>query len=331
MRLRYWLTGAVVLSIAAACALDDVDFSNKQCPCGEGYVCDPVKAICVPPNEVTPIATNDAGPIGDGSVIGCTGESCPCNVDSDCKELGRSRCSPNKVCVECLPESDNCQGPSYCTADFTCLPGCKSNADCVISPLSPKCNTTSHQCVECVGSGDCAGAKPLCSPSGICVEGCDLDAGKGCDGGACCSGFCVNTNTDKLNCGGCGSVCSTVFNTPSCNNKSCSYQCATGKAHCQSGNTGCETDTRTATSCGSCGNLKNCTQIVQNAMNIGCSSSGNCSYTCLPNFMSADGDVNNGCETPCGTRDVRCCNGGPTGVGGTCNVGLFCNGAGVCK
>jgi hypothetical protein len=321
VRLRYWITGGafVSISIAAACALDDVDFSNKECPCGVGFVCDSVKKICVLPENVTP--ATEAGPVGDGSEISCTGETCPCNADTDCKESGRPRCGPAKVCVECLTAADNCPAGSFCNEKFQCTLGCKTSDDCKISPLSPKCNTTKHQCVECLGPGDCAGAKPLCSPSGICVEGCDLDAGKSCDGGLeCCVGFCTDTRIEKENCGGCGIVCSNLNGTGSCSNKACVFACSQNYLHCQTGNTGCETP-KDLQHCNSC--TKNCTSLVVNAQGVSCNqATGTCFFTgaCNTGFDNCNGNLTDGCECTCGNLGERCC-GGPTG---TCLNNLTC-------
>ena len=86
------------------------------------------------------------------------------------------------------------------------------------------------------------------------VEGCDLAAGKLCSPGKeCCSGLCIDTKKDPLNCGSCGFACSTANATPTCTASVCTWTCANGYAHCTNTNSGCETNTRSdALHCGAC-------------------------------------------------------------------------------
>ena len=242
----------------------------------------------------------EAGP----QPTGCVGDACPCTVDADCKEPSRSRCSPEKkVCVECLSSPDTCPPGSYCNEASQCALGCKGNDDCKISPDSPLCNLTRHQCVECLTSADCGDAALLCSPGGSCVEGCDLDAGKTCPTGkSCCDNLCIDTRSDPLNCGSCENVCVTTNGTPRCSSGNCAWTCASGFAHCQSGNTGSETNIRTdVTRCGSC--TRNCNTTIRNANNVTC----NAYTSCKPGFGNCDGVASNGCECACGNDGQPCC------------------------
>lgn len=54
----------VVMLVVAGCTVTELDFTGKQCPCPEGYSCDPVTSTC------TRSATNGdaATDTGDGSV-----------------------------------------------------------------------------------------------------------------------------------------------------------------------------------------------------------------------------------------------------------------------
>lgn len=81
---------------------------------------------------------------------------------------------------------------------------------------------------------------------------------------------------------------------------------ASGFAHCQSGNTGCETNVRTdVTRCGSC--TRNCNTTIRNANNVTCNA-GTCAYTsCKPGFGNCDGVASNGCECACGNDGQPCC------------------------
>lgn len=296
---------AGLVGLAVACSVN-VDVANKACPCGSDFVCDESRQICVTPAELAATPTP-----------GCVGDTCACTVDLDCKDPARPRCSPTKVCVECArTPADTCPAGSYCNDLFQCTLGCKQESDCKISPTVPHCDEKRHQCVECVTTSQCAGGKS-CSPSGACVETCD-PATKPCVTGSCCNSLCVGTDADPLNCGGCGTVCSTKNGTPKCATGMCSWTCAAGFTHCDSGNTGCETNTRSDVAhCGSCS--KRCDNL--NANNVACNA-GACIYsTCVAGFGDCDGNKSNGCECACGAnRNDPCC------PGNTCSPGLTCNG-----
>lgn len=308
---------ASVLGLAVACHVD-VDLAGKACPCVSPYVCDDSKKVCVTPEQL--VAAADAG---GGPVTPACGDSCTCTVDMDCPEAARPRCSPAKKCVECNQKPDTCPAGSYCNDLFQCTLGCKQESDCQISPASPHCQTTRHQCVECVTNDQCTGGKS-CSPSGACVESCN-PPGKPCATGDCCNGLCVDTTGDPLECGGCNVACVSANGTPKCAAGTCSWTCASGFAHCDSGNTGCETNIRTDVAhCGSCS--KRCDSVV-NANNVACTA-GACTFTtCMPGFGDCDGNKANGCECACGTvKNQACC------PGNTCSNGLTCNtGAGKCQ
>lgn len=313
--------GSVVTAFFA-CALDDVDFSGKACPCGVGYVCDSSQNVCV--REGTDASRADGSVVGptSDSPQGCSGDQCSCSADVDCVDPLRSKCSPDHVCVDCVAGSgDSCRSGSYCNAQGQCVLGCKQESDCQISPGAPHCDSVRHQCVECRTVADCPQGDQ-CSPSGQCVEGCDLDAGKTCAGGrACCDRLCIDTSKDPLNCGGCGVACSAQNGTPTCALSTCSWTCASGFGHCASGNTGCESNLRTDVNhCGSC--AVDCNALVVNANNVMCSLGG-CGYqTCKANFLDCDGFADSGCECPCGAAQQKCC------AGDVCNQGLSCKGGG---
>jgi hypothetical protein len=329
-RLRLGATIAIVAAILVACSVGDVDFSNKACPCGSGWLCDTTtnKCVLVLPSGSQPVPeggssgttpTDSGGPIDAGQ--DCLGAACACGSDSDCKDPRNPHCGPNKVCVACVAQND-CGAATYCNGQNQCVLGCKGNADCAISPADPKCDVNRHQCVACLVGSDCVAPADRCSPAGQCVQDCNPDGGSPTCAGAgksCCTSLCIDTTKDPLNCGGCGIVCSSKNGTPSCNNSVCSWTCATGFGHCASGNTGCETNLHNdPANCGACGT--SCAAQVQNATGISCASAL-CDYTaCTANHDNCDGDRTNGCECSCGTvRQERCC------PGNMCNGSLTCN------
>jgi hypothetical protein len=193
----------------------------------------------------------------------------------------------------------------------------------VVSPAAPHCDLARHQCVACRTLSDCTGAD-RCSPAGECVQGCNVGAGELCPSGKqCCQELCIDTNADPLNCGGCGTSCSLANGTPACSGF-CSWTCASGYAHCTSGNTGCETNVRSDPAhCGACST--SCSSLVLNATGLTCTA-GACGYTsCAPGFADCDGNHANGCECACGGHGQACCPGGVCNFpGGTCNGGNKC-------
>jgi hypothetical protein len=302
----YVVAALVTLGLVVACSVE-VDVANKACPCGSGYVCDQARNVCVLPEDLKVETAPPPPPPA-------CGDACPCTVDPDCKDAARPRCSPAKTCVECTKTPDTCPAGSYCNDLFQCTLGCKEESDCQISPTVPHCETTRRQCVECITADHCTGGN-ACSPSGVCTKSCSPT--QPCTSGTCCGGFCVDTQTDVLNCGGCAGACVSKNGTPKCTAGACSWTCASGFAHCENGNTGCETNTRTDVAhCGSC--TKRCDNL--NAKNVTCTA-GACAYTtCNDGFGDCDGNRTNGCECACGAvKNQPCC------PGNVCVGGLTCN------
>lgn len=310
------VTSAVATALAVACSVD-VDVANKACPCGDGYVCDDVRKICVRPELLTKI--QEPPPACD---------PCSCTTDSECREKDptRPKCGPSKTCVECTKTPDSCT-VGYCNDGFQCASGCKDEADCQKISPGTHCDLGRHQCVECVATTfPCPDTTKTCSPSGTCVEGCS--GTKACTGGReCCNGLCLDTKADALNCGSCDRKCATTNGTPSCAAGVCKWSCVAGYAHCAAPdqNTGCEANTaRDATKCGSCAN--NCTTVVQHASTT--CTGGQCGYAaCQDFFFNADTNRGNGCEASCGGKTEPCCPSGPQ-----CKPGFSCNGgSGKCN
>jgi hypothetical protein len=180
----------------------------------------------------------------DASNCGQCGKACP---------SGRNCCGGQ--CVDLTSDNNNCGGClNACPAGYTCRDG-----QCAVCPT-------------CSGIAHCLRPRVLCGQL-CCVPGatCEM-TGEGPNGqmltqcfcsGAVCGGVCVATQTDTLNCGGCGVAC-----TPgqSCANGQCT--CAAGapcpagqhcsnRLCCPAGQTNCGgvcTDIGTDSSnCGFCG------------------------------------------------------------------------------
>lgn len=270
---------------------------------------------------------NDSGP--------CSGEACPCVKNADCVDPVYDTCEKN-ACRQCSTSPDSCPADQYCEpTTLACAPGCKNDAACTGSPAGPHCNPTLHRCVECVVGGDCTAPK-ICTPAGVCADACggggSCTGGKECCGTAtkacvdtktdrfncggcdkvcpgasplCCDGKCVDSATDEANCGTCGTACSTLNATPTCMGGSCQFACTPTFAHCTTGNTGCDTKVDTVSKCGGC--AIDCATRILNATGLKCAT-GKCDYTtCTTPFFDGDGNRQNGCEAKCGGLGDPCC------------------------
>lgn len=163
---------------------------------------------------------------GDGTCRPCTGccdgGTCVarCGACQTCD--GSGQCISCPECCDgdtCVPECGDCK---------TCLagqcgpcPGCCDGVKCVSDCLS--CNVCeSGKCTPCVAFGQicCGGtcvsgiccADVECGPKGDTCTGhaCFCGGSATCTGGSeiqCCSGSCIDTNTQRTHCGSCGHTC----------------------------------------------------------------------------------------------------------------------------
>lgn len=149
---------------------------------------------------------DSAGAGGGGPCPGCDSGVClddgtcvECTLDSHCTS-DLTRCNPeSNSCVECVPEEDDCASGSYCSAELTCVSGCKDDASCA----SGVC-TEAHDCERCLNDGECADGR-VCA-SGTCSEPCTGEGTECGEGGTCCAARCVDLARDIGNCGACASV-----------------------------------------------------------------------------------------------------------------------------
>jgi hypothetical protein len=212
-----------------------------------------------------------------------------------------------------------------CRGDDACL---QLSADAGVGDggvsLPRRCDTQSRRCVACVTDEHCPiGTRCM---GNACVPGCD--ATRGCPTGqTCCGGGCFDTATNAQNCGGCGTVCSTVNGMPACVAGRCAVgACSAPFADCDAvaGN-GCETDTQASLAhCGACGATCRAPANAAAACARGACGLG----ACTAGFGDCDGDAMNGCETPLQTSLAHC---GACGRGCTVPNGVALCAMGVCQ
>lgn len=124
---------------------------------------------------------------------------------SDCKKIRRTCRAPEHLCIHGVDSSGvDDGGVSCCPEDKTC-----TLFGCVDTNRDPNhCGPSEIQCFHdqsCVrGTCTCDDAK--CLPGGECCD-------EACCGGPnfpdhrCCDGQCLNTGSDRANCGQCGKAC----------------------------------------------------------------------------------------------------------------------------
>lgn len=132
---------------------------------------------------------------------------------------------------------------------------CASNYANCDGMVGNGCETTLSTLTNCTGCGDTCSftnAAESCA-TGACVMGaCDM-------GFLNCDGMTGNGCETAISGSACGAGCVDCTSHPnvasaSCSAGTCTYVCAAGFADCNLGMPGCETDVRTVTNCGACGN-----------------------------------------------------------------------------
>ena len=168
------------------------------------------------------------------------------------------------------------------------------------------CDPRPHSTATC-GSGGCEYA---CLPD---FFDCDGQPGNGCEADLMSSG---------LHCGTCQTKCGAKANaTTQCVQGQCKSVCDLGKADCNGGGDGCETDTDGSIDhCGDCGVVCSAGPHSKAAC-----SSGACKLACDGGFADCNGLSSDGCEVDAGNDPQHC---GTCGI--ACNGGKCVNGACQC-
>jgi hypothetical protein len=218
-------------------------------------------------------------------------------------------------CGSCGTKCENQNGTTSCVGG-ACVPTCTAGfASCDGNPANG-CETYIQTSIT-----HCGGCNVACTNAngtvacinGACVPSCSAGSAD-CDGNPN-NGCETNTNTNKDNCGACGTKCTNANGTTNCVAGACVPVCNTNFASCDGNpNNGCETNTNTnASHCGACGSL--CT----NPNGTTSCSGGSCVPVCNAGFDSCDGNAKNGCETNTNTNKDHCgaCNTVCTNANGT--------------
>lgn len=329
------LRGGRCASAEAGCIeLDDGAFCATPCeggstPCPVGFFCGvgatpggDVFTGCVP-------FTLECGGCrdldGDGYGVGdaCAGSDCN-DSDPDTFQGADEFCDGddnncNGVADEgfdLLNDETHCGACGVeCTAPFAV--GSCASAECVVDACLPD-----RWDLNGIWEDGCEYSCTL-DPTFISVDGCD-GRDNDCDGQ---TDEDVDLQSDRLNCGSCGNVCSASGAETACQAGTCAVTSCLGTAEDCNGlyGDGCETDTATSTtSCGACGVVcafPNGSTVCEDGV---CELSA-----CTAGFEDCDGVEANGCETntrnslnACGACGVVCEaeNGTATCSAGVCGV-----------
>ncbi|MBI5517205.1 MAG: hypothetical protein HY909_25725 [Deltaproteobacteria bacterium] len=171
----------------------------------------------------------------------------------------------------------------------------------------------------------------------LCGNACAVpNATPGCVMGACTVGMCdpgradcdrsvtngceVNTNTDVMNCSGCGVACAFTNGNATCTAGACALgSCRAGFGNCDAmASNGCETALGSNLEhCGACGRA-----CAARPHAVARCDTGACRSDCEPGFADCNGNPADGCETDVRTSLTDC-----GGCGNTCAP---LNGTGQC-
>jgi len=175
--------------------------------------------------------------------------------------------------------------------------GCGSDVDCAApdggTTSRPHCDPRQRHCVECVATSDC-GPGQACSPAGQCASQCE--SGICPNGRTCCDGFCVDTNNDSLNCGGCGMPCG-GGQRPCCNSQC--VDATTSVQNCGGCGNVCDTTNSTAPACpaNTClyetcpAGRADCNRTAPNLDGCECATPLCCGNACQPTHLNGLGQT----------------------------------------
>jgi len=309
-------------------------YSDPQCVCcpNRGGNCVANVSPCAPESA----ATTCGGRCPTGMLCRRFGDQAlcasPCQGPSEqsCGNCGRQ----TRTCLDgvwtnwgaCTGEGE-CIPNAYrsCAADGTqtCEPGTCQWGPCQACPSGPatqscgRCGTQQRLCESgkwldwgvCDSEGSCTpGTAQACGNGGtqVCSEHCQWsECSCSGEGLLTCGGRCVDTQSDRGNCGTCGTVCGSE---QVCSNGDCQLHCVGGTTKCSDG---CVDTMVDPAHCGACDAACASEEVC---------AEGKCQLECV------GGTTKCGNRCPNTTIDPSNCG----GCGIACSAGLVCS-AGTCQ
>jgi hypothetical protein len=191
--------------------------STPYCACITGY--HPVGLTCVPNGTADPCEGIDCD--GHGTCRAAADmPTCDCepgyvHLADDPPICGEAGCDLHCVRAPMDAGSDDGLDDDAARDEGT------ASDDSVPTDAGGGCTTSD----DCPDPGDCLVA--VCNTDGRCGSGTAPD-GASCSIGTCCSGGCVNTDSDTSHCGNCGNVCSSLAQADVyCSSGGCASTCWT--------------------------------------------------------------------------------------------------------
>ncbi len=249
---------------------------------------------CSNANGSTTCTAGACVPVCSGIFANCDGNAvngCETNTDTSTAHCGGCGigCANDHGTTSCnLGTCAPLCGAGYSNCDGNLRNGCETSTASDVN----NCGSCNVKCVNANGTVACTNG--VCAP--LCSAGsgdCDSNPNNGCE---------TNTNTNIMNCGGCGILCTNPNGTTSCSGGTCTPSCAPNFLNCDGfNNNGCETDRRTDLDhCGACG------QACTNAHGTTACSGSQCQPTCDGGWGNCDGDRFNGCEQNLANSVAHC-------------------------
>jgi hypothetical protein len=257
-----------------------------SCPAGETY-CTKTQTC-----ENLNTESNNCGSCGNkcpsnnpyclnGNCVQCiTSQECPfystgqyCSANNTCVcPAGDTLCTDG--CSNLITDINNCgKCNQACSAGESCCLGGNSFGTCVDETSDPNnCGGCGKSCIN-----NDTNDTPYCANSKCvqCLENNDCDTGEACENNVCvcvktmCNGVCTDTNQDPLNCGTCGTKCTTGSQT--CTEGVCTcVQPASGTSKLTNCNGVCTDTSQDLLNCGTCGTKCSDKMYGSNCVNSKC-------------------------------------------------------------
>ncbi|RLB54118.1 MAG: hypothetical protein DRJ42_10040 [Deltaproteobacteria bacterium] len=290
--------------LLAACSVDTSALVPEGSGPRDSATDSGVGDACIPTAETCNETDDDCdGTVDEGFDTSIDPENCgacgaACNPDP-------ANAAPSCTGGMCQPDCD--LGFADCNGDES--DGCEANL------------ARSETCGTCDVS--CAPPTPLCQASATlstCVADCTV-------GTTLCGTSCIDTETDVLNCSGCGVACpDRPHAVRECMAGGCGFRCDDGWDDCDGDPAnGCEASLDDIATCGRCSRTCSRPNTIPSCLGR------RCAFVCEAGFLDCDRLSSTGCEVPrtdpanCGACGAVCDTTNATGGCGTGACVLTCD------